>query len=601
MSSALIFLELRRITFSHRSSSLAMLVAPLLILAGGCKNRVYDFGGTLRPIDGGGTTGAAGSIDFDALPLPDSAPDLSGTAGAGGTTGAAGSMAGSTGTGGVVMVCDPSSPDRQTDPFNCGACLNNCTAPNSTPDCVSGVCKLTCTSGFFDADKKLSNGCECQPSNGGVETCDGIDNDCNGTVDEGFLFQTDADNCGGCNHRCSFPFAKASCEGGVCKQGECLAGFYDRDPNVPGCETACQKTNGGVEICDGLDNDCNGTADDNVQAATITCKSKGVCAGTTPVCMGQSGWVCKYPTTYEDVEDTAKGCDGLDNDCDGLTDEPFAIGKACTVGSGPCAGTGVWACDNTQASGHKCVGSMKTPGIEVCNGKDDDCDGKVDELDSISDRTTDDKVVYVPGQNVTMFVYEATRYDATGTDHGFDSTRRPCSVGGKQPWTNVTKEEAEAACEKVGTGWRLCTVAEWFDVCNGSANTTFPYGGTYSATKCNGYDYTLAQSKPAATIATGAATMCVSDQSAAAGDEFYDMSGNVKEWVITNGASTSATGPYELRGGAYDIASFVDNSVSPAVTRAPGLQCDASTPAPSVAVRLPSVGFRCCRTGMLPP
>ena len=94
--------------------------------------------------------------------------------------------------------------------------------------------------------------------------------------------------------------------------------------------------------------------------------------------------------------------------------------------------------------------------------------------------------------------------------------------------------------------------------------------------------------------------MCVSDQSAAAGDELYDMSGNVKEWVVTGAASTSATGPYELRGGAYDIASFVDNSVTPAVTRAPGLQCDASTPAPSVPVRLPSVGFRCCHTGALP-
>ena len=247
---------------------------------------------------------------------------------------------------------------------------------------------------------------------------------------------------------------------------------------------------------------------------------------------------------------------------------------------------------------------MKTPGVEVCNGKDDDCDGEVDELDSLSNMTADDRVVYVQAQNVTMFVYEATRYDATATDHGFDSTRRPCSVPGKQPWTNVTKEEAEAACEKIGKpgdGWRLCTVAEWFDVCNGSGNTTFPYGNTYSGTTCNGYDYTAAMSKPAATVPTGAATACVSDQSTAAGDEFYDMSGNVKEWVITGAASTSASGPYELRGGAYDIASFLDNSVTPAVTRAPGLQCDASTPAPSVAVRLPSVGFRCCRTGMLPP
>jgi hypothetical protein len=575
-------------------------LALLLGLAGGCKQRLYDFGGVLKPIDAG-PSDSTGSEPFEVKPLPDSGPEVTGIAGGGGA--GAGGAAGHAGAGGNagtgVIVCDQNSPDRMTDPFNCGTCLNNCTAPNSVPDCVNGACKVTCVGDFVDADKKASNGCECEPSNGGVETCDNLDNNCNGTVDEGFDFQTDIDNCGTCNHRCFFPFAKATCETGMCKQGDCLAGFYDRDPNVPGCETACQKTNGGVEICDGLDNDCNGVVDDNVAAATITCKSMGVCAGTTPTCMGQGGWACKYTSaSFQELEDTTKGCDGLDNDCDGKTDEAFDIGKACTVGTGPCAGTGMWAC-NAQKTDHTCVGSMKTPGVEICNGKDDDCDGKVDELDKMSDRTSDDKIVYVASQNVTMFIYEATRYDATATDHGFDSTRRPCSVAGKQPWANVTKEEAETACEKIGASWRLCTAAEWFAVCRGPNGTTFPYGNAYSGTKCDGYDYT--QPNPAATIATGSAAMCISDQSTAAGDEFYDMSGNVKEWVISGAATTSATGPYELRGGAYDIASFIDNSVTPAVTRAPGLQCDASTPAPSVAVRLPSVGFRCCRTGMLPP
>jgi len=594
-----------RLTFlPQRSIAIAALLVPMVVLGAGCKKRLYDFGGVLVPIDAGVVT-PPDSSQPDVPPLPDSGPELiTGFGGNGGN--GAGGMGGASGAGGGagIVLCDPNSADRQTDPFNCGTCLNNCTAPNSTPDCVAGACKITCVGDFVDADKKASNGCECEPSNGGVETCDGLDNNCDGVTDEGFDFKNDVNNCGSCNHICSFPFAKATCMNGTCQQGACLDGFYDRDPNVPGCETACSKTNGGVEICDGLDNDCNGMIDDGVAAATITCKAMGVCMGTTPTCMGQSGWVCKYPAAYQDLEDTTKGCDGLDNDCDGKVDEAFDIGKACTVGTGPCAGTGVWACDNTQATGHKCVGSMKTPGTEVCNGKDDDCDGEVDELDSVSNKTADDKVVYVAAQNVTMFVYEATRYDASGTDHGFDSTRRPCSVAGKQPWTNVTKEEAEAACEKIGKpadGWRLCTVAEWFDVCNGSGNTTFPYGNNYTGTLCNGFDYTAAMSKAAATIPTGSASMCVSDQSAAAGDEFYDMSGNAKEWVITGAASTKGTGPYEMRGGAYDIASFIDNSVTPAVTRAPGLQCDSSTPAPTVPVRLPSVGFRCCRTGMLPP
>jgi hypothetical protein len=611
-----------------------LVAVPALAAAlAGCKDRVWEFGAIYQPVDGsaagtGGSdfnTGLGGQAGGQA-----GAGGRAGAGGAAGTGGAAGvGGGGAGGTGGGVQTCDPNSPDRKTDVSNCGTCFHSCLVPNANPTCTNGVCGFTCFTDFYDADGNAANGCECVKTNNGVEVCDGIDNNCNGVVDEGYDFANDENNCGGCNVTCAFPFATATCVNSKCVQGPCLPNFYDRDPNIPGCETECIKTNNGVEVCDGIDNDCDGVVDNNLGAPTVTCLSNGVCAGIKPACQGQNGWVCNYPTTYEVVEDTKFGCDGLDNDCNGLTDEPFLIGKACVVGSGPCAGTGTWVCDNTMAGNHRCMGSMKTPGTEICNGLDDDCDGLVDELDSLSNRTADDLLVYIPSANVTMYGYEASRYDATATSAGFDSTHRGCSVAGKLPWANVTMSEAEHACELLGPKWRLCTAAEWQAACQGISATTFPYGNTYVPGACNGNDYMTGMGKTPSTIPTGSATACLSIDATKASTTFsvnpsmnttfYDMSGNVKEWAITDLTTTkppsnpSCTTPpclFEMRGGAYDINSFTVGTT----TSAPGLQCNASISAPystttsggttttqGIDVRLPSVGFRCCLPGMLPP
>ncbi len=619
---------------------LGLFLATISVAATGCRDHLYPFR-SIAEADAGmtdarsRTDGSVGSLDLRF----GSGGTVGRDGGTGGIGGGTGGAAGGTGTGGIA-ACNPNSPELQTDTANCGTCFHQCIVPNATPSCVAGMCQFACQPGFFDADKDPSNGCECTKTNTGVEICDGLDNDCNGHIDDTFDFMGDVNNCGTCNHQCAFPFATASCVSGVCTQGACLPNFYDRDPTVPGCETECIKTNGGVEICDGLDNDCDGVVDDNLGAPTIACLSKGVCAGTQPTCSGQNGWVCNYPATYEAIEDTKFGCDTLDNDCNGQTDEPFQIGKSCIFGSGPCAGTGTWVCANAQPGNHTCMGTMKPPGVEICDGIDNDCDGLVDELDSASNRTTDDVLVHfktgtgASAVDVTMFAYEASRYDANGTSNGFDSTRRPCTVPGKMPWSNVTMGEAEAACALIGPSWRVCTATEWQTACEGlvppSPQTTppttpptiFPYGSAYVSTACNGNDYLTGMGKTPAPVPAGSASACASLISTTPSLKIFDMSGNVKEWTATNLTSknpvsnpTCTTPPclFELRGGAYDIDSFVDNTGAKPATIAPGLQCDASIPAPfatiatdggtktqGIDVRLPSVGFRCCLPGTLP-
>ena len=83
---------------------------------------------------------------------------------------------------------------------------------------------------------------------------------------------------------------------------------------------------------------------------------------------------------------SAEVCNGRDDDCDGLIDEDFQIGTAC--GGNSRCGAGVWECAGLSAG--RCStargGSAFDGGQpEACNGLDDDCDGQVDEeLGSVS-------------------------------------------------------------------------------------------------------------------------------------------------------------------------------------------------------------------------
>jgi uncharacterized repeat protein (TIGR01451 family)/MYXO-CTERM domain-containing protein len=81
-------------------------------------------------------------------------------------------------------------------------------------------------------------------------------------------------------------------------------------------------------------------------------------------------------------------CDGKDDDCNGQIDEGF-VGLACSVGVGACQVAGTTVCDGPTAT--RCDATPGTPGPEVClGGVDEDCDGLSDAADADCVDTDDD-------------------------------------------------------------------------------------------------------------------------------------------------------------------------------------------------------------------
>ena len=296
-----------------------------------------------------------------------------------------------------------------TDPGNCGRCGVTCGFANATPLCVVGTCRFeSCVTGHVDLDGVPQNGCECALSNEGRELCDGQDNDCDGTVDQGFDLRTDVNNCGMCGRACAYDNAAATCLAGVCRMADCQVGFLDLD-RVPrnGCEYACLASNGGVEICDLADNDCDGEVDESDPRVGSACFPMGAtgCDPATGQCAGRcqlGKYVCLPGGLgcMGAVLPDSDICDGLDNDCDGRADEDFdlqndprwcgACGRLCNLPmavnacvAGACAvkscQAGFVDLDTQPANG--CEYACTADGPEVCDGKDNDCDGRIDATD----------------------------------------------------------------------------------------------------------------------------------------------------------------------------------------------------------------------------
>ncbi len=309
---------------------------------------------------------------------------------------------GSTGCTGTPELCNGIDDDcdgvidngfnLQIDPLNCGACGIVCSAPTANTACVAGQCTISaCTPGYVDADKNPVNGCECLLTNGGKEICDGADNDCDGVIDNGFDLQNDPNNCGACGVVCDAANATPFCAKGACVL-TCKPGYYDADKKADdGCEYACNPTADPTEICDGVDNDCNGLIDADDPGLVYTPSDRTCYSSITGSCQaGLTTCIAGALVCVGAGPPSEEVCDGRDNNCNGVIDETDPnLGKTCYT-------PGMAGCDPTTGV---CVGECKlgayvcTSGKLVCGGvvtpQVEVCDGKDNDCDGVIDNGID--------------------------------------------------------------------------------------------------------------------------------------------------------------------------------------------------------------------
>jgi len=194
------------------------------------------------------------------------------------------------------------------------------------------------------------------------ETCNGYDDTCDGQVDEGFGKGEPCDN------------------GGV---GQCAStgvlicsSARDQDNGAdPLVCNAIEKVPSPFEICDGVDNDCDGAVDEDWLQNGLAC---GLSVGTCGV--GALGCSEGVISCEGEIIPTSEIWDGLDNDCDGVSDEGCTCSpgsqRECSINLGPCV-KGIQECETNGTWSPLCSGIV--PQVEVCDGVDNNCNGAVDE------------------------------------------------------------------------------------------------------------------------------------------------------------------------------------------------------------------------------
>jgi len=366
---------------------------------------------------------------------------------------------------GAKEFCDPNQVDEDCDLSTVGEKDDDGDGLTSVSCCNASARERQCGSDCDDTNSRVSPEAS--------ESCDGVDNDCDGRVDEDvelLLFRdADADGYG------AGDVALRSCtkvRGYSTEDGDC----DDSEPTIhPGAPESC--------AVPAVDRDCSGTKNDLPGGCACKtgserpCPLAGLCSAGVLACADRV-WAstCSIPPVPE-------ACNGLDDDCDGQVDEGVTVDcYEDTDGDGYAAAGSEhknFCPTDEQAQGCPQGFTQRAPSggaidcapkdgdvspqtAELCNGKDDNCDGSVDEGLALTQRFIDSDGDGHPGTAVQRCAKDPT--SASSADDCMDDN--PLVYPGQDGvFSSPACRHGFVPCRSNTTTWRCKPAGS--DACGG--------------------------------------------------------------------------------------------------------------------------------------